>query len=101
MIQRALELAPDFARDLFTRALHGRTAVGSGGLPFRNVDRQDTARAGIAELLRGEALPELNLRDAGETPFGVDVNDMTGGHRHVPSQIELYAVHPFDVGREL
>ena len=46
---------------------------------------------------RRHAPPELELRDARQRPFGIDVDHMPVCYRHVAAQVELDAVHPFDV----
>ena len=71
-----------------------------GCVPVGDVDREDAAHVAVAELLGRHAAPELELRDARQRPFGVDVNHVPVRHRHVAAQIELHAVHPFDVRRQ-
>ena len=76
-IDRALELLPRLAHDLLARALHGGAAVRSRRAPVGDIDREDAVHVAVAEQLWRHAAPELKLRNAGQRPFGVDVN-------HVP-----------------
>ncbi len=45
-------------------------------------------------------MPELELGDAGQSPFRIDVNHVPVRGREVAMQIELDAVHPFHIGGE-
>ena len=96
-IDRALELPPGLAHHLFARALHGGASVRPRRRPVGDIDREDAAHVAVAELLGRHAAPELELRDARERPFGVDVNHVAVRRGHVAVQIELHAVHPLHV----
>ena len=99
-IHRALELHPRLTNDLLARALHGRAPVRSRRRPVGHIDREDTPHVAVAELLGRNAAPELELRNARQRPFGVDVDDVSMCGRNLAAQIILYAVHPLDVGSE-
>ena len=97
VIERALELQPCLAHHLFTRALHGRASVRPRLRPVGDIDREDAVHVAVSEQLGRHVAPELELRDARERPFGVDVNHMPVRRRHRAVQIELHAVHPLQV----
>ena len=68
-----------------------------GARPVGDIDRQDAVHIAVAEELGRHLAPELKLRNAGQRPFGVDVDHVPVRRRQVATQIELHAVHPLHV----
>ena len=99
-VHRALELTPCLSHHLFTRALYRGAPGRSRSGPVRNIDRQDAVNLAVAEELGRHVMPELELGDAGQSPFRVDVNHVPMRGRQVAVQIELDAVHPLHIGGE-
>ena len=74
-VHRPLELPPDLAHGLVARALHRGPAVRTRRVPVGDVDRDDVRARRCRRTARGATLaPEAELGDAGQRPFGVDVD---------------------------
>lgn len=100
-VERVLALGPGLLRHLLAGALHGGPAgEDAGQVPLGDADRQAVDH-GAVPVVGGEVpdVPELGLVDAGDRPWGVDVDGVPVDDPHRPLQVELHADHP--VGAQL
>ncbi len=99
-VDGTLELFPSLAGNLLASALHRRVSVRSRSRPVGDIDGEYAADLFVADLTEHNAFPELDLRDTGQRPGRIDMNDVSMGGRQVRAQVELQAVHPLHVRRQ-
>ena len=99
-VDGTLELFPSLAGNLLASALHRRVSVRSRSRPVGDIDGEYVADLFVADLTEHNAFPELDLRDTGQRPGRIDMNDVSMGGRQVRAQVELQAVHPLHVRRQ-
>ena len=96
-VERCLQLPPDLVRDLVARALLGRLGHKQARrVPVGDVDRDQPAHRAVAPpgAEQPAVTPELRLRDRGQRPWRVWVEDVPTNRRHVLVEKELDTDHP-------
>jgi hypothetical protein len=96
-IERLLELAPGFFRDLLVVAVLRFLALAAEDVPGGDIHGQHRAHAAVTARRGREFWPKLGLRDARQRPARVHVIDVPARDGHVRRQIELDPVHPLDL----
>ena len=84
-VDGTLELFPCLAGNLLASALDRRLSVRSRSRPVGDVDGEYAADLFVSDLTKNDAFPELDLRDTGQRPGRVDMNDVSVGGR--PSRV--------------